>query len=121
MHIHVFACLGKYISSVRLKPGDFCNGQIDGKSFPGQAMEFVFPQSLFQRWQELTCPFIHPKDAIDQWAIMLVEWDKCLTLVRNANSLQLSIIYLTHSLSNRVSHGFPPGFSRLLMPGRLGS
>src|SRR5215216_2744951 len=84
-------------------------------------MEFILPQSLLQSWQEFARPFIHPEDAIDQRAIVLIERDKGLTLVRDAKRLQPPAIYLTYRLSNRVSHGTPPGFSRLLMPGRLGS
>jgi hypothetical protein len=104
MHIQVFARLGKYLRSVFLKPGDFRNGQIDRESFTGQAVEFLLPQSLLQRWQEFARPFIHPKDAIGQGAIVFIERDKCLTLVRDAKSLQPSTIYLTHSLSNSMSH-----------------
>jgi hypothetical protein len=84
MHIRVFARPVKYIRSVFLKPGDFRNGQIDRESFTGQSVESVLSESLLQRWQEFARPFIHPKDAIGQRAIVLIERDKCLTLVRDA-------------------------------------
>jgi hypothetical protein len=119
--IRICARLGKYIRSVLLKPGDFCNGQIDRESFPGQTVELLLPQRLLQGWQEFARPFIHPQDAIDQGAVVLIERDKGFALVRNAESLQPFPIHPTHSLSNGVNQGYPPGFSRLLMPGRLGS
>jgi hypothetical protein len=72
---------------VFLEPGDFRNGQIDREPFAGQAVESVLPQGLLQRRQEFARSFIHPDDAIDQWAIVLVKWDKCLTLVCEAKRL----------------------------------
>jgi hypothetical protein len=108
MYVQVFSRPGKYIRSVFLQPGDFRNGQIDRESFTGQSVESFLSESLLQRWQEFARPFIHPKNAIGQGAIVLIERDKCLTLVRDAKRLQPFNIYLTHSLSNGVSHGNPP-------------
>jgi len=98
MHIQVFARLGKHISSVFLEPGDFATAKL---------MESLFP---VRRWNSSSPEFAPkmagPHDAVVQRSIMLIEWDKRLTLVRDAKSLQSSMIYLTHSLPNHLSHGF---------------
>jgi hypothetical protein len=82
--------LGKYISPVLLKLGDFRNGQVDWESFAGQAVEFVLPKALLQSWPEFARPFVHPDDAVHQGLIMFIERHECLALVWDAKGLQQS-------------------------------